>query len=314
MVLYQLLALVVIAQQAPTLADLEKRAQVLNAERNWSAAIDKQRGELNRDLIKLIDTNSLSTGEEFFRATNVVMLGRMGFLESRMSYELMVTAMALGHEEAAKRIKRNWDFFLMSTGRRQHFGSVKGAPGMNEDKYEVQPTVDSVRTVLDDPVKARIEAAKLKPNAEIATLVAEDQKVRQSDWTKLTPAQMMEISKADEQRRARLKTMLKGIKLMTAQDYQDAALVMQHGSWFDDYALAHELSLCSTILDPKVGRQMVALSYDRMLVSAGYKQRIATQYHGVALTEVDSEGFSDAMRKALGRRPLAEVPKTFGGG
>src|SRR5262249_40050086 len=130
-----------------------------------------------------------------------------------------------------------------------------------------------------------------------------------TDFNKMTQAQMLEMSKQDDKRRAELKKVLKGIKLMTAQDYAAASLVMQHGSWWDDYALAHELALCSTILDAKTGRQLVALTYDRMLVSGGYLQRVGTQYHGVLLTPVDSEGFNDTMRKALGRQALADVKK-----
>lgn len=312
MALYQFLAVVLLQQGS--LVDIEKRAEELHKVRNWSPTVDQQRTQLNQDLIKLLDSNGIHAADDFNRAAKAVQLGRAGFDESRLAYELTVSAMALGNAEAAKRIKLSWDMFLMSTGRHQHLGSIKGFEELDAEKFVVQATVGSVQTVLNDPEKARADAGKLQRNPEIKTLVEEDQKIRQSDWSKMTAAQMMEMSKGDSQRRAKLKSMLKSIKLMTAQDYQDAALVMQHGSWFDDYALAHELSLCATILDPKVGRQMVALSYDRMLVSAGYKQRVGTQYHGVTLTEVDSKGFSDEMRKALGRKPLAEVPKTFGGG
>lgn len=295
------------------LAGLEKRAAEQLADKSWSPAKAQKGAAINADLIKLLDSDALKTGEEFRRAAAVVQWVQGSFQEQRMRHELTFTAMALGDAEAAKQIKGSWDQFLIASGRLQHLGFQKAYEGMQADKYAVQPAPTCVQTVLDDPIKARKTVVTMKSNPELHKLVEEDQKVRQDDWSKLTQAQIMEISRADDKRRAQLKSLLKDIKIMTAQDYQDAALVMQHGSWFDDYALAHELSLCSTILDPKIGRQMVALSYDRMLVSAGYLQRVATQYQVLGLTPVESSGFNDTMRKALGRKPLAEVPKTFGG-
>jgi hypothetical protein len=311
MALYQFIAFALLAQGSG-LADIEKRSAALAADRNWSPAKEEQKAALNEEIVKLVDSDALKTGEEFRRAANSVLYANGGLAETRLRYELTITAMALGDEQAAKNIRFQWDQFLQATGRLQHLGSQQAFQGLQADKFAVVRTVKCVETVLGDPVKARQDAAKLKPNAELKKLVDEDQKARQQDWNKLTQEQLLAISKEDDKRRARLKQTLKGITLMTAEDYQAAALVMQHGSWWDDYALAHELSLCSTILDAKTGRQMVALSYDRMLVSGGYLQRVGTQYKGVLLTPVDSVGFNDTMRKALGRVPLAEVKKRLG--
>jgi len=313
MALYQLAALALLTlTQATGLQELEKRAAELNADKTWNPAKNEARAQLNEDIVKLIDKDELKSTEEFWRAAKAVQYSRGSLPEARLRYELTITAMALGSADAAKQIKMNWDQLLLATGRLQHLGSMQAFQGMQAEKYAVNPAPECVKTVLTDPGKAKADAERLQPNEQIRKLVEEDQKVRQGDWSKLTQAQMLEISKADDQRRAQLKSMLKGIHLMTAQDYQDAALVMQHGSWFDDYALAHELALCSTIIDPKIGRQMVALSYDRMLESAGYLQRVGTQYHEDGLAPVDSKGFSDTMRKALGRKPLGEVPKKLG--
>jgi hypothetical protein len=313
MALYQLATLAILAlSQAPSLQDLEKRAAALNADQTWTPAKNESKAQLNQDLSKLVEADTLKTAEEFWRAAKVVQYGRGALPEARLRYELTITAMALGDADAAKQVKMNWDQFLLATGRLQHLGSIPAFKGMQADRYAVNLAPDCVQTVLGNPAKAKTDAAGLKPNDHIRKLVEEDQKVRQSDWSKLTSAQLEAISKADDERRGQLKSMLKGIKLMTAQDYQDAALVMQHGAWFNDYALAHELALCATILDPKIGRQMVALSYDRMLESGGYQQRVGTQYHENGLAPVDSVGFNDTMRKALGRKPLSEVPKKFG--
>lgn len=305
-------ALVLAARQTPTLADLEARAEVLNASKNPFQDSEK-RLAFQADLTRLIDSDTLKTGPEFLRAAAIVNSVNAGFLEARMRHELTFTAVALGDEAAAQRLAFTWDQFLLSTGRRQHMGTYKGLPGVDDEGFRPNLTVACVRDLLADPGKARVAVKGQAANRELADMVDADQKARQGDFTKMTPTQMMDLYKEDIKRRRRLKALLARTRLMTADDYAAASLLMQHGSQFDDFALAHELALCALILDVKKGRELVALTWDRMLTSAGYLQRVGTQYKGTVLSKVDSEGFNDTMRKALGRLPLADVPKTFGG-
>jgi len=297
--------------QTKSLADLERTAKELTSNLNPFQDNDR-RIAYQADFVKLVDSDALKTGDEFQRAAAIVNSINATFRDAEMRHELTFVAMTLGNGDAAKRLASTWDQFLLATGRRQHMGTSRGFPGIEDETYAVNPTVLPVRTLLTNPVKGREDAKKLTPNKELNDLVEADQKAREGDFSKMTNDQMKEMYKADIGRRKRLKAILEKIPLMTAKDYAAAALVMQHGSRFDDYALAHELALCATILDPQEGRQLIALTWDRMLNSAGYLQRVGTQYHGVTLAEVDSNGFSDTMRTTLGRLPLAQIPKKLG--
>jgi len=299
------------AAQTKSLADLEKTAKDLQAQQNPFLANDA-RLQFQDDLFRLVESDSFKTPEEFLRAAAIVTTINATFEDNRMRYELTFAAVALGSADAAKRLAYTWDQFLLATGRHQHIGSIKGYPGIDDDTFAVDPTVAGVRNVTANPAKAKEDAKMLPPNKEIHDLVTADQKAREGDFSKFTAAQMKAMYGEDIARRKRLRAMLQNIKLMTAQDYADASLVMQHGSSFNDYSLAHELAICATVLDPEKGRQLVALTYDRMLESAGYHQRVGTQYHGNTLGPVDNNGFNDTIRKALGRKPLAEIPKKFG--
>lgn len=300
--------------QVGSLSELENTVKSLQSSGEWSMEKGAKLAAVNGEILKIVTADTLKSSEDFMTAARLVQYDRGGLSECRLRYELTLTAMALGNDEAARAIASSWDQFLMSTGRRQHFGTQKALEGLQADKYKVQAPVTCVQTVLLNPEEARKLVKNLEGNDELRRLVEEDQKVRQGDWSKLTQEQLIAISREDDARRARLRSMLADIKIMTAQDYQDAALIMPHGCWWDDFALAHELALCATVLDPAIGRQLAALSYDRMLEYGGYLQRVGTQYHGRTLAEVDSVGFNDTMRKALGRKPLGEVEKVLGSG
>ncbi|MEI8282657.1 MAG: hypothetical protein WCG75_09660, partial [Armatimonadota bacterium] len=86
--------------------------------------------------------------------------------------------------------------------------------------------------------------------------------------------------------------------------FDHASLVLQHGSTWRDFSLAHELSICSLILGNKKAAWLSAATYDRMLGSGGYRQRFGTQYGSVgggkfSLDLVDSTGINDTERKAM---------------
>ncbi len=107
---------------------------------------------------------------------------------------------------------------------------------------------------------------------ELCRLADQDQKDREApiDWARTTVR--------DAQRREAVLTLLRTAPLKTSGDYFHAALVMQHGETWEDFAAAHLLATRALQLapaDPNVQR-MVAASWDRMMHSLGKKQWFGT--------------------------------------
>jgi hypothetical protein len=107
----------------------------------------------------------------------------------------------------------------------------------------------------------------------LCRLADEDQKDRTTqpvDWDKVTAR--------DSQRREAVLALLRTSNLKTSGDYFHAALVMQHGEAWEDFAAAHLLSTRALQLapaDPNVQR-MVAATWDRMMHAMGKKQWFGT--------------------------------------
>ncbi len=107
---------------------------------------------------------------------------------------------------------------------------------------------------------------------ELCRLADQDQKDREApiDWAR--------TSVRDSQRREAVLALLRTASLKTSGDYFHAALVMQHGETWEDFAAAHLLATRALQLapaDPNVQR-MVAASWDRMMHSLGKKQWFGT--------------------------------------
>lgn len=124
------------------------------------------------------------------------------------------------------------------------------------------------------PAPAPVNAWQCAPAdmPELCRLADEDQKDREApiDWARTTAR--------DAQRRQALLAILRSATLKTSGDYFHAALVMQHGETWEDYAAAHLLATRALQLapaDPNVQR-MVAASWDRMMHSMGKKQWFGT--------------------------------------
>ena len=175
-----------------------------------------------------------------------------------------------------------------------------------EKKYPTPEAPKSIVAVMIDPEKALTVASKTKSDAEITKICDDDQAIRKQDWSKLTVKQMEVIGKADRARLLRIKQLLGMGRVITGEDFDHASLVLQHGSTWTDYSLAHELSICSLLLQnrEKSAAWLTAATYDRMLGSGGYRQRFGTQYGSISggkftLDPVDSAGINDTERKAM---------------
>ncbi len=104
-------------------------------------------------------------------------------------------------------------------------------------------------------------------------LTREDQADRSTqpiDWDKVTPR--------DRARRTAVIALVRSRPLQTSGDYFHAALVMQHGEKWEDYAAAHLLSTRGLQLAPSDQnlQRMVAASWDRMMHSMGHSQWFGT--------------------------------------
>ncbi len=263
---------------------------------------------INQKVLDLIDSGDVSTATQYRTAAGLITDFRFRFEVSRVRHELALCALASDATLQPEELAKTWDGLVISTGRAQRIGSF-GSPG---DQLKTEPTPRSIVTVLKGPSRAKTAALSKLSNPEIENIVIADQAMRTSDWSKLTTAQIVAIQKGDTQRKARVLQLLKSGKVVTFQDFERASLVMQHGHGWHDYVIAHELAMCSLLLGSKKSAWLCAATYDRLLGSAGYRQRFGTQYSSdgngpFKHDPVDTRGINDAMRKALNCPSLKEA-------
>jgi len=277
------------------------------------------RPEFQQDVARLVDTNLLSSPDDFLRAAGLANDPFRHYRSTRVRYELLLAAAALGSRPAAAQLAEAWDALLGSLGRPWRFdfaGVVAARPDLGY--LTLDPTPRSVRDVMRDPAAAVAAAAKAVDNPEVQRLFDADQGARQ-DFGKMTEDDMKNIAAADAVRHRRIREIIEAGGLHTAKDFAHAAMVLQHSPNFAGFELAHELAVCSTLLgDREVGRWLVAASYDRMLESVGHDQRFGTQGEVTAtpaekprLALVDESGICDAERLALGCPTLAAKRADF---
>jgi hypothetical protein len=147
-------------------------------------------------------------------------------------------------------------------------------------------------------------------NAEVARLCAEDQADRTPadgqaiDWKFVGPR--------DAERLARLKVLYRAGALRSGRDFHRAALVLQHGTEPDDYALAHELCIVAIAQGELDALWLCAASEDRFLMKIGRPQRFATQYRadaggGPLRLYTVGEGVTDGLRAEFQAPTLEEA-------
>jgi hypothetical protein len=295
-----------------SLAALEARAQ---AENNYPTASPK----FHEDAVRLIESNTLSSGDEFFRAANIISGPIPQYRSARMRYELLLAAIGKGNHDAEKLLPWCWDALLQTLGRAMRFdvwGQVAKSP--DDDRFTLDPAPKEIQSVLLNPGSARDGAVKTAANAEIQGLVDADQAIR-ANWGKLSEEEHKAAAAADHKRNLRIREIIGDRGLHTANDFANASLVMQHSSSFAGFELAHELAVCSMLLgDRGTGRWLVAATYDRMLNSMGHLQRFGTQGAWTLgfsakpeLAETDEAGICDGERLALGCPTLAAKRANF---
>lgn len=158
-------------------------------------------------------------------------------------------------------------------------------------------------------------AAQSADHEALRLLVEQDQADRQ--WTKPPEAKEIEaMSKRDRERRAQVARWLSRDELKTANDFDRAALVFQHGDRPDDFLAALELAVVAA----KLGKQgsMPCLAKDRFLTNLGRPQRFGSQFRfeGEALKPNPMEengpaSATDGLRMDMSHPPLSVL---FGDG
>jgi hypothetical protein len=150
-----------------------------------------------------------------------------------------------------------------------------------------------------------------KDNDELRRLGVEDQadrspaEVKSIDWAIVGPR--------DKARLKRVKELYTQNLLQTANDYDSAAIILQHGDVAEDFLLAHEFWVVTIIKgknDPET-RSMVVASEDRFLMNIGRPQRFGTQFRSVDNGPVQlypvGPGVTDELRRLMGVHTLTEI-------
>ena len=121
-----------------------------------------------------------------------------------------------------------------------------------------------------------IASASDLPNQRLSQLAAADQDLRRSGFP---PEGRAAAAKADAERRVEVLAMLKQGSIRTSLDYENAALIMQHGTQPNDYRLAHALATIAATLNPdsRFARWLQTATWDRLHHSLGKLQWYGTQ-------------------------------------
>jgi hypothetical protein len=116
----------------------------------------------------------------------------------------------------------------------------------------------------------------------------------QIDWSK--------VAAADATRRERMRVLLAEDHVASADDYEHAAFIFQHGDRPEDYLLAHALAVIATARGSRNGAWIAAASLDRYLASIGKPQIYGTQFFpgtvGVAQEPYARDVLLDVIREA----------------
>ena len=136
------------------------------------------------------------------------------------------------------------------------------------------PFVIAVALAASAPAPAAPNAWRCGPDdmADLCRLMEEDQSDRTApiDWDATT--------RRDRERRAATLAIVRTRPLRTSGDYFHAALIMQHGEAWEDYAAAHLLASRGLQLAPEDRnlQRMAAAGWDRMMHAMGHGQWFGT--------------------------------------
>jgi hypothetical protein len=194
------------------------------------------------------------------------------------------------------------DYELAITGKDQASLKVLDAPF---DPWPmVRVPVGSTVTVFKDwdAHRSYRHDDAVVSNLEMLKIFEADQKPRQNP-AELTPEKWTIINREDAERRMQTTKLLVDNQLHTAEDFNRAAFIFQHGSTSDDYLLAHTLAMIAVAKGDEGSLWIGTATLDRYLQSVGKPQIYGTQFKGDK--DATQEPFnrnliSDALRHELG--------------
>ena len=151
-----------------------------------------------------------------------------------------------------------------------------------------------------------IAKIEINDNAELRKMYQEDQNDRKTDninWSI--------VSKKDRDRESRVYQLLDSNKVITANDYYNAAMLFQHGKDSVAYGMAVELMRSALKLDSTINKWLLAAATDRELMSRKEPQIYGTQYRiledqSMILYKIDTTKVTDKERIKYGVRTLKE--------
>lgn len=149
--------------------------------------------------------------------------------------------------------------------------------------------------------------------AEVSTtlsqLYEDDQEIRLAGVE--TPADFVKFYVGDWIRVNKVRRIVAADLLITAQDYANAAQILQHGDRATDFQTAQQLSIKAYELGEEDMLRHSGLAEDRYLITIGKAQKYGTQFfckpeQGWQLYPVDTT-VTDQERAQLSIEPLAEM-------
>jgi hypothetical protein len=145
-------------------------------------------------------------------------------------------------------------------------------------------------------------------NLEMQKIYEADQKPRQNP-AELTPEKWVVINREDAERRIQTAKLLADGQLHTAEDFNRAAFIFQHGSTSDDYLLAHTLAMIAAAKGDEGSLWIGTATLDRYLQSVGKPQIYGTQFKpgkDASQEPFNRNLISDSLRRELGVPSLSK--------
>lgn len=144
-------------------------------------------------------------------------------------------------------------------------------------------------------------------NAELQKMRDDDQAARMDETT-----DWLKVSKEDSIREKRVYQLLASNLVLTATDYENAALIFQHGDDSISYKMAVKMMEKAVEIDPNIDKWLLAAATDRYLVSIGKPQIYGTQYYKETregpfiMNDLDTTKITDEERRKFNVPTLAE--------
>jgi hypothetical protein len=151
-------------------------------------------------------------------------------------------------------------------------------------------------------------SAVAQNNPELAQMFAADQAARrvdEIDWEV--------VSQQDAERRSAVMSILDAGGIRTAQDYYNAAMILQHGGSAEEIRLAHSFAtIASALRGTSAAKWLKAATWDRLMLRFEQPQWYGTQYvmgdsGDWVLYPVDPDAVTDGQRAELSVPSLEEA-------